>query len=286
MMRRRLLLAQTALLCVCCLLVFVVWQSCSRSITASLSTDEERLQNLASNDVSHGSFPKECEKGMDNNADKTDMGRSAPTAEKMLEDEKVISIALGHARTTSNTNQMPEIELREGVYIASYKRYDNPFRGGDPGFDCRIAIDALSGKLISVQGLNRGAEGCRMSRRTGVGLIDEAPQAKIYQERVSDALRELHRRIQYGHPLASSPQSGMINQEKAVQRAREQVADRKFDPNKSPWPILINDIYIVTFWRYDEDVYPEWGNLLYDSRVGIDAKTGGFVAMDITRKKR
>lgn len=201
----------------------------------------------------------------------------------MIESEKAIQIAVQHSQETSNTNQAPEVALVDGFYIISYKNHDNPFRVGDPGDDCRIAIDAQTGEFISTEDLNRGVVGIGTSRKTGAGMVDESSQAEEYSAKLFNGLKELHRRVLHGQPLKSDPQPRMIALAEAIKVAMEQVSDRDYDQNKEPLAILVDDVYIVTFWENDADKLPD-GWKSYDSRVGIDANTGEFIAMEITRK--
>ncbi|MEE9368111.1 MAG: hypothetical protein V3V05_04510 [Pontiella sp.] len=151
--------------------------------------------------------------------------------------------------------------------------------------NCRIAIDAQTGEFISTEGLNRGVVGIRTSRETGAGMVDETPQAEEYLASLSNGLKELHRRVLHSQPLQSEPQPGMLAPEEAVRIAMEQVADRNYDRNKEPLAILVDDVYIVIFWYTNADQLPD-GSPSYDSRVGINAKTGEYIAMEITWERR
>ena len=203
----------------------------------------------------------------------------------MIAPEKSLQIASQHVRKTSNIDRPPDVVLIDGFFIISYRNHENPFRAGDPDYDCRIAIDARTGEFISVEGLNRGVVGISTSRKTGAGMVDETLLAEVYKEKLLDGLKELHRRVLHGQPLESEPQPGMVDPQEAVRVAAKQVVDRNYDQSKEPWPILVDDVYIVTFWKNETDKLPD-GWPTYDSRVGVDAVTGEFLAMEVTRGNR
>lgn len=205
--------------------------------------------------------------------------------EGMVDRELLIQRSFLKSRTTSNTNRAPYIVLIDDVYIVSLWRHSNPFRIGEPGFDLRIGFDAWTGELILSLSGGGGVGILNVNKETGAGRVGETPKAKRYQQRVFDRLEKLELDIFYGRSWGLEPKANMIKPEQAVSMAKKQVVKRKYDREKEPFTVLVDDLYIVTFWDIDADKLTERSKA-YDSRVGIDAYSGEYVAMETTREDR
>jgi len=204
--------------------------------------------------------------------------------EGMVSPEILVKRAFMKVRSTSDPERFPHIVLVDNFYVVSLWKHPNPFRAGGAGFDLRMGFDAWTGEYISGLSGGGGIISLTIDKKTGAGLTGEVPEAKEYKKRVFDCLKELGMRVFYGRPWNSEIKPNMIAPEESIRIARKQVADRDFDPNKEPLAILVDDLYIVTFWKKGVEKLPD-GWKSYDSRVGIDAYTGEFIAMEITRKR-
>lgn len=199
----------------------------------------------------------------------------------MVEKEKAISVAWENVkyRDTCDPNEPPEVLLVNDLYIITFWNFDSPFHSYPTrGIDTQTGVDAWTGELISIRLSGDSVCAIGYGRRTGGDGSEEKRHA--YQERLGNSLLELHERINRGRLLESEQQMGMIDPQEAVKSAAKQVEDRLYDRNKEPWPLLVDDVYIVTFWKPEADI-PTEGGRLYDCRIGVDAYTGEFIAMDV-----
>lgn len=201
----------------------------------------------------------------------------------MIDEAAVLSRATEFTSKTSDTSRPPDIALVGDYYIVSYYKNANPFRADDGAYDCRIAIDAWSGEVVSIEGLTRGVYRFPMSNKTGAGDVNESSDALVQRKRVYDALQALTLRVMHGKQLNSDLEDAMVSPHVAVQSASQEVKTRSYDNSKEPLVILVEDIYIVTFWKNSKLINSKDGYVLYDSRVGIDAFTGEFIGMEISR---
>lgn len=202
--------------------------------------------------------------------------------EGMIKLEEVVEVASQHTRNTSNTNKPPSVILVGDFYVVTYEKYKDPFLAGKPHFDCRIGIDAWTGEYISLLRSGGGIIKFQLSKKTGAGVLGENPQTEIYQKKLFNSLKTLTLRCKNSHPLESVPQLGMIPPDEAVKLAVEQVQNRNYDQQKAPWAILVDDVYIVIFWKSRGADIPD-GMPIYDSRVGLNAHTGEYIGMEITK---
>jgi hypothetical protein len=205
-----------------------------------------------------------------------------PPLTGMISQKTVLNQAIGKLGKSNSLNvDTAEIYLIEETYVVCVPRYKEPFYYYPEGlwnFGRWLLYNAWTGEYIGAKTPTDSVIPIGFSNKTGGDGTEES--AKANKSRLSEAIREMHNNIRHGKVTESEPQNGMIDSGTAVKSAENQINDRNYDPNKEAWPILINDIYIVTFWKKDEDINPKGGRT-YDCRVGVDATTGEFIAMDV-----
>lgn len=209
--------------------------------------------------------------------------RNVQPKEGMIDSSAAQKIALQYARSTSNTNKAPHVILMDDFYIVLLEKIPNPFRVSKKlNIDLKVGIDAWTGEYISGLRSGGGVVLINVNRKTGAGKVGESANADAYYERTFKALRKLMHNVYYGRPWSSEPTPEMISPEEAIQIAASQVAKRKYDKSKEPLPVLVDDLYIVTFWKPNIEELPD-GASTFDTRVGIDANSGEYIAMEIAK---
>jgi len=199
----------------------------------------------------------------------------------MIEYESLINRAFDKGRrSTTSTNRAPDITLINNIYVVSLRRHSNPFRAGNDGYDSRLGFDAWTGEYIAGISSRSGIRVLHISKNTGAGKVGENHQATKYKKRVFDGIEQMELDVFYGRPWNSKPTPEMISPEEAIQVAASQVTDRKYDKSKTPLSVLMDDLYIVTFWKPNIEELAD-GEATFDTRVGIDANSGKYIAMEI-----
>jgi hypothetical protein len=200
----------------------------------------------------------------------------------------VLKSAIARLGMSSSLNVMASrIFLVGDSYIVCVPRYQNPFYFYPDNlwdFGLWLGYEAWSGKFIATQ---HPADGGQMAYMLGSKTGGDGNESSIasYQNRFLASLEKLHNRICYGQVSESERNEGMIESVEAIKIASTQIEDRTYDQSKKPLPLLVDDVYVVVFWKRSEEINST-GDFLYTARVGIDAYTGEFIAMEIPRKRR
>jgi len=204
-------------------------------------------------------------------------------ADGMVGHDSLINNAFSKGRrSTTNTNRAPGITLINDIYIISLWRHSNPFRAGNDGYDSRLGFDAWTGEYITGISSGGGPRVLHISKETGAGKVGATPKATKYKKRVFDGIEQMELDVIYGRPWNSKPTPEMISPEEAIQVAASQVTDRKYDKSKAPLFVLVDDLYIVTFWKPNIEELAD-GEATFDTRIGIDATSGKYIAMEIAK---
>ncbi len=177
-------------------------------------------------------------------------------------------------------SQDPTVLLFDECYVVLFSDFPNPYRAGKNTINTRVVVDAWTGEAIGLRHARGGP---------GIHLLDPKTPGDSEEETLSNKTKmrtagnELNKRIKYGQPLNSEPQADMVPPEMAIGTARQYAVsrNRNFDLNQEPQAVLIDDVYFIVLWRHPDRVSER--GVIYDSRVGIDAKTGKVLAMEITR---
>ena len=202
----------------------------------------------------------------------------------MISVETVLEMAVQHAsqRSSFSTNQVPDIALVEDRYVVTFWQRKNPYRPSVRYFDSKVRIDAWTGEFIRLEFNQSGVKGFGFSPKIGDGTLTTAEERGLFQKMTKKIEVLDAKAIQEGVlPEGENPSPEMVNAQDVIRAAEIEVADRNYDRKQSPQAVLIDDVYIVIFWKHP-DAVPVRGRI-YDSRVAIDAKTGEYIAMEITR---
>lgn len=198
----------------------------------------------------------------------------------LLPVEEVIEIAMSHARDTCNTNATPFVELTNGIYKITLWSYPDPFRAGPMKSDAVVWIDAVAGNRKDMAVAMGGTGILQADRYSNPGKTDE--QRKKNMRMVGMALNTLKHRAIRGQTLSDTPEKDMVPPQIVRETARKHVRmrQRSYDASREPPVFLVDDIYIVVFWKKPESIGEKGPT--YDCRVGIDAYNGQVINMEIT----
>lgn len=176
--------------------------------------------------------------------------------------------------------QAPVVLLIEECFVVRFFNFPNPFRAGENTINTSVVLDAWTGEVLSVRNA-RGGTKIRIMDRKSQGRTEKEKTANF--EKIKAAWLKRSMQIRSGQSsLSGEPKDKMLSVEAIASIARQHAKfrDRNFDPNQKPMVTLVDNIYIVVFWRHP-DLIAERGST-YDSRVFIDAYSGRVIGMEIT----
>ncbi len=198
----------------------------------------------------------------------------------MVSPEVAVATATRHITSSCSSNK-PDVFWVDDIYIVRFFLHPNPFLAGKiPSLDA--GIYARTGECFI--GHRGGGGVIRINIRKETGAANAEDAAK-YKERFLQGAKTLGQNIFYGREWESEAQPKMISKEDALAVAKRVIEERDYDRAAEPLVLLVDDLYIVAFWKPDREKLADF-DTTYDSRVGIDAYTGEFIAMETTRGKR
>ena len=190
----------------------------------------------------------------------------------MLSRAEAKALAFSSCGLEQNANRRSTVSLIGDVYIVEIDRPENIFRNTQQRHYI-VGLDALTGSVLS-KGMNeKGMQFYWTDKDTR-----ESPEKS---QRVQRAILELDERASTGEELNSTLVEGMISPEIALSVAEKQVTFR--EGVLPPLAVLVDDVYMVVFWRPDGK-FARYHKKKYYERVVVDAYTGEYVGMETTKE--
>lgn len=193
--------------------------------------------------------------------------------------EDAVEIAIQEIRTDfDDISQTPDVMRTNDIYLVQFWRRRNPYVNRS-SYSSKCSINAYTGEVISTIYYHGGTALYQFKRVKGDPLAKE--EREKYAKSVMSALSELENRgRKLGRlPDGDKPTTDMIAPAIAEAVGRKIITGKRYDLSRPPQVALVGNIYIVIFWKLADQVTFE-NDLLYAYRVGVNAITGDFMALE------
>lgn len=217
------------------------------------------------------------------NADSNSVMNINEQTAQFIDEKEAVEIAKKRvsSRSSCDINTPPEVTLINGYYEIKFWSQTNPFWNSPRSPDNIVRVNAVSGEA---EGMRVGFGGVQIFSSDPKSNPGATPEEKeTFKLRMQKTLLELTKRVREGSRLYDDASSDMVSANDAVQNAVKHISScgRIFSARRHPSPILVENTYVVVFWRDQEFISDN--SPTYDSRIGIDAHTGEVIGMEITR---
>lgn len=185
-----------------------------------------------------------------------------------------------YTRNTCDTNFPPTISFSNNAYKVTHWMRENPFRRGSRYYDSIAIVDPWTGEIRDIEFGQYGAGSYGLDP-SSLGLTKEDRALNL--RRAGVAVNKLNTRILNGASLSDDLPNGALLPPDVLKNALSFAFEKEriFDDGKTPLVVLVEDVYVVVLWKKTKAISED--GYLYDSRVFVDAFSGGIIGLEVAR---